>query len=102
MSKAVLVMDMPGSCYQCPFGNDNFECDVIGRPLDVNQKIEKLDWCPLRPMPEKKEKDSFLIEAIKNDCFDGMDSDTAYYNGKDDGWNACIDAIGGVDGEEAK
>ena len=25
MSKAVLAMDMPESCYQCPFGNDNFE-----------------------------------------------------------------------------
>ena len=78
MSKAVLVMDMPVSCYQCPFGNDNFECDVIGRPLDVNQKIEKPDWCPLRPMKEK------LIPDPEEKG-----------NGWVDGWNACIYAIGG-------
>ena len=80
MSKAVFAMDMPESCYQCPFGNDNFECDVIGRPLDVNQKIEKPGWCPLRPMPEKIHDDN------------GYDE---YSDGYDAGWNACIDAIGG-------
>ena len=82
MSKAVLVMDMPGSCYQCPFGNDNFECDVIGRPLDVNQKIEKPGWCPLRPMPEKDKRIDTCINK-------------QYVRG----WNACIDAIGGGNGD---
>lgn len=82
MSKAVLVMDMPESCYQCPFGNDNFECDVIGRPLDVNQKIEKPDWCPLRPMPEKDKRIDTCINK-------------QYVRG----WNACIDAIGGGNGD---
>ena len=87
MSKAVFAMDMPESCYQCPFGNDNFECDVIGRPLDVNQKIEKPGWCPLRHKPEKIHDDN------------GYDE---YSDGYDAGWNACIDAIGGGNGAEAK
>ena len=105
MSKGLLVMDMPEKCAWCPLGRlfgtaGAVECNVTNK---INRNCESVpDWCPLRPMPEKKKKDSFLIEAIKNDCFDGTDSDTAYYNGKDDGWNACIDAIGGVDGEEAK
>lgn len=77
MSKAVLVMDMPENCYQCPFGNDDAECDVIGRPF--NQKKEKPDWCPLRQMPEKK-PEYLSINSKKGYC---------------DGWNACIDAIGG-------
>ena len=79
MGKAVLVMDMPDSCYKCPFGNDDAECDVIGRPF--NQKKEKPDWCPLRPMPEKL-KNHYSIDNILQ-------------LGEKAGWNACIDAIGG-------
>lgn len=82
MSKAVLVMDMPESCYQCPFGNDDAECDVVGRPFDVNTKIEKPDWCPLRPMPEKKSEEVPIAYT--------------HFGAYKDGWNACIDAIGGV------
>ena len=43
------------------------------------------DRCPLRELPEKKESDSFLMEAVKNDCFDGTDSDEANFNDKDAG-----------------
>mgnify|MGYP000223193385 FL=1 len=43
------------------------------------------DRCPIRELPEKKESDSFLMEAVKNDCFDGTDSDEAYFNDKDAG-----------------
>ena len=68
----------------------NLICGATGE--DANN-VGKPDWCPLRELPEKKENDSFLIEAVKNDCFDGTDSDTAYFNGKDAGWNACLDAI---------
>ena len=82
MSKAVLVMDMPESCYQCPFGNDDAECDVVGRPFDVNTKIEKPDWCPLRPMPEKKQ----LSGDIHNVQRMAEEISAA-------SWNSCIDSI---------
>ena len=69
MSKAVLVMDMPEKCLDCPFC---FEIDegvdacwmitIDSYDNDLCRNIEedycqcKPDWCPLKPMPEKKEK----------------------------------------------
>lgn len=84
MSKAVLVMDMPDSCYKCPFCNDDAECDVVGRTFDVNPKKGKPDWCLLRQIPEKKER----LNVPNN--YNG-----GYSHGYVGGWNACIDAIGG-------
>lgn len=104
MSKAVLIMDMPESCFGCNFlycnadaGVDSCQAMKVSRIVD-SETYEKPDWCPLRELPEKKENDSFLKEAVKNDCFDGTDSDTAYFNGKDAGWNACLDEILKADG----
>lgn len=85
MSKAVLVIDMPESCMGCNF----MYCDILGntescqaketaRTIDL-EKYDKPDWCPLRPVPEKK-PEYLSINSEKGYC---------------DGWNACIDAIGG-------
>lgn len=98
MPKAILIMDdMPECCADCPcsfFERDNPILNLIcGVTQEDAYNVGKPDWCPLRELPEKKESDSFLIEAVKNDCFDGTDSDTAYFNGKDAGWNACLDEI---------
>lgn len=98
MAKAVLVMDMPESCFGCNFMHcdtetDTETCQVTETARDIDLIEDRPDWCPLRELPEKKENDSFLIEAIKNDCFDGTDSGAAYFNGKDAGWNACLDNI---------
>lgn len=103
MPKSVLIMDMPESCSKCKFMYE-FQgikkCQLMNvlnngaSKLSQNTFTQKRhDLCPLRELPEKKESDSFLIEAVKNDCFDGTDSDTAYFNGKDAGWNACLDEI---------
>ncbi len=52
MAKAVLVMDMPENCFKCKLQNwanckITNKCHVGGcRP----------DWCPLRELPEKKER----------------------------------------------
>ncbi len=103
MAKAVLVMDMPESCDMCDFvddkqppryGEKTLYCGVPGIGEDVTDYIEcRPESCPLRELPEKRENDSFLKEAVKNNFFDGTDSDTAYFNGKDAGWNACLDKI---------
>lgn len=98
MPKAVLVMNMPEQvCQKCALcygtkNDDEYLCCATGK---LAPDGEKPDWCPLRELPEKKESDSFLIEAVQNDCFDGTDSDVAYFNGKDAGFNACLDAIAG-------
>lgn len=101
MPKAVLVMNyMPTRCCDCELENDvkinKTICHVSLRDIsDSEYSQKKPDWCPLRELPEKKESDSFLTEAVQNDCFDGTDSDVAYFNGKDAGFNACLDAITG-------
>lgn len=88
MSKAVLVLDMPkncAECNQCQYDNEDGEYSCI--PDDfahylssnyVNHSCEsRPDWCPLKPMPEKKEYDG-LME------FDDIFAD---------GYNACIDEL---------
>ena len=87
MSKAVLVMDMPESCDMCDLTdmiNGKMYCGVPGcGELVEDYIICRPDWCPIRQMPEKDKKQY----------------STGASNSYRNGWNACIDAIGGVDGE---
>lgn len=59
MSKAVLVMDMPECCADCPcsfFERDNPILNLIcGVTQEDAYNVGKPDWCPLRKLPEKKE-----------------------------------------------
>lgn len=93
MSKAVLVMDMPESCDMCEITdmvNGKMYCSVPGCGELVEDYIScRPDFCPLRPIPEKKETYTTLECHTNGSWTDGMKS----------GWNACIDAIGGGDGE---
>ena len=88
MAKAILVMDMPKNCAKCNLcgtQDDEYFCipDDFAHYLGdsyVNHSCEsKPDWCPLKPMPEKRDM-RFLDDASE------------YYR---QGWNACIDAICG-------
>lgn len=61
MAKAILVMDMPGSCFQCRFLRiDTEHVGVIEScgALEVDDRLDtesydKPEWCPLRELPEK-------------------------------------------------
>lgn len=71
MRKSALVIDTPENCYWCPFscadGNDTDcgYCELNGCLTDAEVLIEeeyfdlesetKPEWCPLKPLPEKKE-----------------------------------------------
>lgn len=65
MAKAVLIMDMPESCFGCNFchisssdGEDS--CQALEVSRTVSCTYEKPDWCPLRKIAfdgEKKESD---------------------------------------------
>ena len=83
MSKAMIVLDMPKSCDECPyeFENDSGRyCDVAGCGKYTDDYIAcRAEFCPLKPIPEKKDM-RFLDDASE------------YYR---QGWNACIDAICG-------
>lgn len=85
MAKAVLVMDMPESCFGCNFchincsdGEDSCQALEIARPVDSNT-YEKPEWCPLRELPEYKH--TVGTESENDKLLMNM------------GWNACMDAI---------
>ena len=78
--KAILILDMPSDCNHCQFadfGNGQWECNQRkGKRIGESMKISSTpSWCPLKPMPEKKE------EGYPNDD---------YTIGKADGWNECL------------
>ena len=54
MKKAVLVMGMPKSCAEC------IVCNLAicrsAHELIPLKGTERPDWCPLRELPEKKER----------------------------------------------
>ena len=73
MSKSALVMETPKNCYECPFsctnGNDT-DCGYceLAECLDSDMRLiteehydyeseSRPDWCPLKPLPEKKHRD---------------------------------------------
>ena len=77
MSKAVLVMDMQESCKKCRF---HLNYPSVKHYCYIKQEAfeeEKPKWCPLKPLPEKREADSLY--------------DSEYFEAL--GYNACIDEI---------
>ena len=98
MNKSVLVIDTPENCYDCPFGTEycgNLEyegCCELAECLDSDTRLiteehydyeseSRPEWCPLKPLPEKKE----YIVPINN--VESQKDIIAV------GWNACIDTI---------
>lgn len=84
--KAVLVIDMPCDCYDCPLCKDSVvdRCNIMYRDIHSDGGIEETDgrplWCPLRPLPSEK----YLSLKDKHD-------DIIFQMG----WNACLDEITG-------
>ena len=97
MSKAILVMDMPSSCFYCDLCHTrdydhrrkldgNKFCGV--EDLDVNEyysasyddELIKPEWCPLKKLPNRKNGNDELFM---------YDTDNHY----EQGWNACLDEI---------
>ena len=80
MGKAVLVMDMPESCVDCGlYEYAVSRCNAKDKFQNNISKDFKPSWCPLQPMPEKREPNPL--------------SDSNYFEAM--GWNACIDTMGG-------
>lgn len=77
--KAILVIDMPNMCWECPLCHNDCVCDIIGDVTDDDSVDVR---CPLKPMPQKKIGEILIkgntAELVK-----------AYR----DGWNDCIDEI---------
>lgn len=90
MSKAVLVMDMPECCADCPcsfFERDNPVLNLIcGVAQEDAYNVGKPDWCPLRELPEK-------MEVCGKYPQPGKPIPSYRF-----GWNACLDEILKTDG----
>ena len=99
MSKSVLVIDTPENCVDCIFcqeygiGSKKIAyCYVANGDNENDMKIidciygycqSKPDWCPLKPLPERKE----YIVPIDN--VESQKDIIAV------GWNACLREITG-------
>ena len=83
MSKAVLVMDMPEVCNFCKL---RYGTRCMAEGSHRIERYSKPSWCPLRPLPERRN-----ASALNNE-FDWFDA----------GWNACLDAIEGRKDVSAK
>lgn len=83
MAKAVLIMDMPESCFGCNLCHIDYEeeratCQAYETVKEVNSgTFKKPNWCPLRELPEKK-KLTYADWGTEN---------------KVNGWNDCLDEI---------
>ena len=82
MAKAVLVMDMPESCFGCnlchiDYEEDRATCQAHETAIEVDSDtFEKPDWCPLLELPKHRNTtgpmsaERLLLNAGKNDCLD--------------------------------
>lgn len=92
MSKSILIINTPDSCMGCNFlycdvENNAESCVATEEARNVDlEKEEKPDWCPLKEIPQRKEK----IKYCGNGVLGINDMAKAKFN---DGYNACIDEI---------
>ena len=82
MAKAVLVMDMPESCFGCnlchiDYEEDRATCLAHETAIEVDSDtFEKPDWCPLLELPKHRNTtgpmsaERLLLNAGYNDCLD--------------------------------
>lgn len=84
MAKAVLVMDMPECCADCPcsfFERDNPILNLIcGVTQEDAYNVGKPIWCPLRELPEKIPESKSEYEKVTTSV-------------KRIGWNECLDTM---------
>lgn len=75
--KAILVLEMPSACKDCPLRVSIDESICVKTLKDITDKEyfeQRPDWCPLRPAPEKRHSNDNLMELladiVRNACID--------------------------------
>lgn len=94
-SKGIIAVDIPETCLDCKFCCEIHEgveacCGIsdetsnkgLCRTIEVSYCNEKPEWCPIREVPQKKEK-----KPINDYLFGQLGY--AFMQG----WNACVDEI---------
>ena len=95
MSKSVLVMNTPERCIDCEIGQNYssiietyVSCPIAGKSALDGEAESIPDWCPLKPLPEKKSTTAPVSNyEVQKNLFAA-------------GWNACIDEITGGEVDE--
>jgi len=65
--KAILVIDMPKCCDECPVMDfDQYKCSIVDDVVDEKWDVGRQPWCPLKPMPS--EACEMLVK-----CLDAME-----------------------------
>ena len=88
MKKAVLLMNVPEKCLDCNLCvldmDGSISCYYNKREIcsNVGENNSRPEWCPLRPLPDRKE----ITETYKLE--DRLPSFKC-------GWNWCLDEITG-------
>ena len=87
MSKAILVIDMPSRCGECPicasyqscaFSTRETWCSTNGKDVELDSKPI---WCPLKEVPEKRdERGTWTMDGYVEDGYTNC-------------WNECIEEI---------
>ena len=67
MSKAILVMDMPEKCEKCKFNLHYPSVKQYCYIMQISHDEEKPDWCPLKEIPEKIQKNEQLKKGEIDD-----------------------------------
>lgn len=91
--KAILVLDeMPKNCLKCPIGKNIsipletcIQCPLGKCAIDAETETRP-DWCPLKPIPQKKEEKQYCGNGV-------FGINTAMQARFNQGYNACIDEI---------
>lgn len=83
MSKSVLVLNTPKYCASCALRSGILHPFCRANRRDITDLSIRPGWCPLKPLPEKKE----YIVPIDN--VESQKDIIAV------GWNACINEITG-------
>lgn len=97
MKKAVIVIDMPVNCYGCPFGDTHRiyeQCWITKQgiqddmdDLELYEEMPRPKWCPLRPLPEKWERQPYNSQSRVDWKI---------------GYNDCLDDIQGIEDEQER
>ena len=89
--KSILVIDTPKDCGGCPLcsKDENYWGDIISAECQMQYKgyltlneMEKPNWCPLRPLPEKKPV------SYHDDLYGDVEK-----NYTNIGWNSCLEEL---------
>ena len=88
--KAILVIEMPENCNVCDLSNEvhgNHE-NCLNHDFFITDKdfYVRPSWCPLKPLPQKKEIDKTLEFGGYENCIQEALAR---------GYNACLDEITG-------